>query len=80
MVCVYLRFRSAKNATKPMRQATTTTAIMAVSVEASGTSEAEDAASSGSIACAAVGAGSTTKYVDAEDEPYDLEPSNSAMM
>jgi hypothetical protein len=67
LVCVYLRFRSAKNAAVPMTQAIATTATMAASVEtrddpvvsAGVYCVAADTAGSGSICCAADGASST---------------------
>ncbi len=81
---VYFRFLSAQNADIPTMQATATAAIIANSVVITGASAAcvgsavTGAVNSGSIACDDDGASSTTKYVEADELPYDADPSNSA--
>ena len=62
---VYFRFLIAQNATMP------TTAIMATAISASSVvvKTNSSASGSGSIGCASDGAGSTVKYVEADDSP-----------
>ena len=64
MVWIYFRFRSAQKATTPTN-ALMTTAMIAISV----VPNANAAGSSASIVVEAVGAGSTVKYVEADDLP-----------